>query len=202
LLLIEGLNIIIMLQRQLIVLVSFLVFHFLCIPPDIQEPYNVFLLPTTILAAFAPDRGPGHHHHQMMWGETPEELQASINFKTPDDQDAYGNKVNPVENLTPVFKNNYDKLYVAVDKMTGAFKECKDMKECEDTVHWLLKLSGTKMEAMVFEGKESLIEFTNKIKKSTLASNPGVSCQPLILLCVMTLTVSQLTFLFTCICCY
>jgi hypothetical protein len=37
----------------------------------------------------------GHH---PMWGETPEELQASINFVTPRNQDAYGNMLDPDAN--------------------------------------------------------------------------------------------------------
>jgi hypothetical protein len=95
---------------------------------------------------------------------------------SPDDQDAWHEKL-PAEKLNPVFTNSYNKLYAAVDKTTGSFKECKDMKECDDTVHWMFKLGGTKMEAMVFEGKKSLFEFTNNIKKSKTASDPGVSSQ-------------------------
>jgi hypothetical protein len=127
-----------------------------------------------------------------MWGETPEELRASINFEMPDGQDACGNKINPGENLTPDFANNYDKLYAAVDKKNGFFTECKDVTDCDETVCWLFKLSGKKTEAMVFEGKKSLIEHANKIKEtiaasvikgaieshSKAASDPNVSCQP------------------------
>ena len=36
--------------------------------------------------------------HYPRWGETPEELRASMNFETPDGQDAYGNMLNPSEN--------------------------------------------------------------------------------------------------------
>ena len=88
-----------------------------------------------------------------------------------------GNKLNEVENL-PVFKNNYQKLYAAVDKVTGEFKECAGMSDCDDTVLWTLKLTGIKMEAMVFEGKKSLIDFTNQIKESKAAPKPCVSCHP------------------------
>jgi hypothetical protein len=169
------------------------VFYGVCIPTDIQGPYNFLLLRTHAAdvrrgtsstatwkaASFKPrlTSTPAFGHHPK-WGETPEELSASINFETPEDQDAYGNKLDPVENLTPVFKNNYDKLYAAVDKMTGVFKECKDMLECNETVHWNFKLTGVKMEPMVFEGKKSLIDFTNKIKESKATSVPVVSCQP------------------------
>ena len=138
-----------------------------CTATDIQEPYNLRLLLTHTAVV-----------HHPRWGETDEELRASVNFETPDDEDAYGNKRGPVENLARVFENNYNKLYAAVDEMTGEFKECEDMTECDNTVHWTLKLTGTKMVAMVFEGKNSLIEFTNKIKQSKAAANPRVSCQP------------------------
>jgi hypothetical protein len=111
-------------------------FNCVCVPTDIQEPHNVFLLLPTAAAAVAAAPKFGHH---PMWGETQEELQASVNFETPDGQDACGNKLNPGKNLAPVFTNNYDKLHAAVDKMTGVFMECKDMKECNKTVHWFLK---------------------------------------------------------------
>ena len=83
-------------------------------------------------------------------GHHMEELRASVNFETPDGQDACGNKINPGENLTPVFTNNYDKLYSAVDKTNGFYRytECKDMTDCDETVHWLFKLSGKKTEAL------------------------------------------------------
>ena len=149
------------------------VFSRVCIQTDTQEPYNFFFQFTRTADI---DRGTVHVHAPM-WGETPEELRASINFETPDDEDAYGNKLIPVEN-PPVFQNNYDKLYAAVDKKTGEFKECRDMSECDDTVRWFMKLSGKKMDAMVFEGKKSLIKFTNEIKESKVASDPGVSCLP------------------------
>ena len=149
-----------------------LVSYFLCscIPADVQETYTTCLLHTNTAdvveaaAIAAPQFG-----HYPKWGETPEELLGSINFEKPKD---------PVENLTPVFKNNFDKLYAAVDKVTGEFKECKDMHECNETVHWNFELTGTKMEPMIFEGKTSLIDFTNKIKESKAASGPGVSYQP------------------------
>jgi hypothetical protein len=125
-----------------------------------------FSLPTAIAAA---DANPNP------W-ETPQELLACV-LLSPDDQDAWHQKLNPAEKLNPVFTNNCNKLHAAVDKTTGSFKECKDMKECDDTVHWMFKLGGTKMEAMVFEGKKSLFEFTNNIKKSKAASDRGVSSQ-------------------------
>jgi hypothetical protein len=148
---------------------------------------------------------PGAHYplkfgNSPKWGETSEELRDSMNFDTPADEDAYGNKLNPVENLTPVFHNSYDKLYAAVDKVTGEFKECKDMHECNETVHWSFKLAGTKMEPMVFEGKSSLIDFTNKIKETKAVSVPGVSydlrftCSRFICSSVFSLNVSLLTY--------
>jgi hypothetical protein len=153
------------------------------ISTDTQEPYNIYVFVTNIIGVIAAKEGaaisvaPKFGEHPK-WGESPEELRASVNFKAPDNQDAHGNKVNPVGNVTPVFKNSYDKLYAAVDKMTGEFKECKDMHECNETVHWNFKLTGIKMEPMIFEGKTSLIDFTNKIKESKAASVPGVSYQP------------------------
>ena len=155
---------------------------------DIQGPYGIqglysFLLLLTNTAVVRHPR----------WGETDEELRASINFETPDDEDAYGNKLSPVENLAAVFENNYHKVYAAVDQMTGEFKECEDMTECDNTVHWTLKLTGTKMVAMVFEGKNSLMDFTNKIKQSKAAANPRVSCQPRLTSSGMALTDSRLT---------
>jgi hypothetical protein len=156
---------------------------------DIQEPHNVLLLLPTTAAALPAAPKLGHH---LMWGETQEELRASVNFEKLDGQDACGNKLNEGKNLTPLFTNNYDKLCAAVNNATGVCTECKDIKECDETVCWLLKLSGEKTEAMVFEGTKSLIDFAKKIKQSNAASvikgainshpkaafDPNVSCQP------------------------
>jgi hypothetical protein len=119
-------------------------------------------------------RGVLHHHGVLAvapkWGETPEELRRSLNFETPDDEDPHGNK--------QIFANSYDKVYAVVDKATGEYQECADMSECDLSVHWNEKLKGVTMHAMVFEGKNSLIDYSAKIKASKPASNPSVSCQP------------------------
>lgn len=124
------------------------------------------------------DRGVKHCHGVTFpsaavapkWRETPEELRRSLNFDTAEDEDSYGNKKR--------FANSYDKVYAVVDNETGEFQECAHMSECDVAVHWNMKLKGKKMYAMVFEGKNSLIDHADKIKASKAASDPSVSCQP------------------------
>jgi len=171
-----------------------------CIPTDILEPYNFFLLgthaadarrgtPSRKAASFEPHiTGTPDFGHHPKWGETPEELRASINFETPDDEDAYGNKLKAGDNLTPVFDNNYGKVYAAINNKTGEFQECASMGACEIHAHWTLKLTNVKMDAMVFERKTSLIAYTNGIKESKAASDRGVSCQPIFASSVKPLT--------------
>jgi hypothetical protein len=125
------------------------------------------------------DRGVKHCHGVTFpsaavvapkWRETPEELRRSLNFDTAEDEDSYGNKER--------FANSCDKVHAVVDNETGEFQACAHMSECDVAVHWNMKLKGKKMYAMVFEGKNSLIDHTDKIKASKAALDPSVSCQP------------------------
>ena len=59
---------------------------------------------------------PNFGHHPK-WGESTDELNASINFKTPDGQDAYGNILHPRENNNKKMPAKEDNLVASADEV-------------------------------------------------------------------------------------